>query len=149
MNRLESLVQISQYYGTNPAYVIAGGGNTSYKNSEKLYIKASGIALSTIDTDGFVVMSRQHLGEMEDKAYSNDPVSREEEVKLDLKKAIICTEHLRTSVETSLHNLIDYAYIVHIHFQSHYQISISANRIRIYGNWFQQAVRRPAFSLLG
>ena len=76
MNRLESLVQISQYYGSNPAYVIAGGGNTSYKNSEKLYIKASGIALSTIDTDGFVVMSRQHLGEMEDKAYSDDPVSR-------------------------------------------------------------------------
>ncbi len=115
MNHLESLVQISQYYGTNPAYVIAGGGNTSYKNSEKLYIKASGISLSTIDTDGFVVMSRQHLGEMEDKAYSDDPVSREDEVKKDLKKAIISPEHLRPSVETSLHNLIDYAYIVHTH----------------------------------
>jgi len=115
MDKLESLVQISHYYGKNPAYVIAGGGNTSYKNPEKLFIKASGISLATIDTDGFVVMSREELGLMEDKEYAEDPVQREEEVKQDLKKAIISPEHLRPSVETSLHNLIDYSYVIHTH----------------------------------
>lgn len=115
MTVLESLVKISRYYGTNPAYVIAGGGNTSYKNAEKLHIKASGISLATIDTDGFVVMSRELLGKMEDKPYPDDVAQREEEVKQDLKKAIICPEHLRPSVETSLHNLIGYSYIVHTH----------------------------------
>ena len=115
MNQLESLVKISQYYGTNSAYVIAGGGNTSLKKSDKLYIKASGISLADIDTDGFVVMSRELLGMIENKNYSEDPVQREEEVKLDLKNAIITHEHLRPSVETSLHNLIDYTYIIHTH----------------------------------
>jgi rhamnose utilization protein RhaD (predicted bifunctional aldolase and dehydrogenase) len=115
MDRLESLVNISQYYGNNPAYIIAGGGNTSYKNSEKLYIKASGISLATIALDGFVIMSRDELGAMEDKVYSEDSVSREEEVKKDMMNAIISPENLRPSVETSLHNLIGYTYIVHTH----------------------------------
>jgi rhamnose utilization protein RhaD (predicted bifunctional aldolase and dehydrogenase) len=115
MDRLETLVNISQYYGNNPAYIIAGGGNTSYKNSEKLYIKASGISLATIDLDGFVIMSRDKLGAMEDKVYSEDSVSREEEVKKDMMNAIISPESLRPSVETSLHNLIGYSYIIHTH----------------------------------
>jgi rhamnose utilization protein RhaD (predicted bifunctional aldolase and dehydrogenase) len=115
MDRLESLVKISQYYGVNPAYEIAGGGNTSLKNSEKLFIKASGISLATIDRDGFVVMSREQLSQMEDKIYSENAIEREEEVKEDLKNAIISPEHLRPSVETSLHNLIRYSYIIHTH----------------------------------
>ncbi|MCP4313081.1 MAG: class II aldolase [Bacteroidetes bacterium] len=115
MNKLESLVNISQYYGTNPDYVIAGGGNTSYKDSEKLHIKASGISLADIETDGFVVMSRTLLGLIEDKSYPEDAGQREEEVKRDLKNAIISPAHLRPSVETSLHNLMDYSYIVHTH----------------------------------
>lgn len=115
MNKLEFLVKISQYYGTNPAYVIAGGGNTSYKTEEKLFIKASGVSLADIDTDGFVVMSRDLLDLVGEKSYSEDSVQREEEVKQDLKNAIICPEHLRPSVETSLHNLISFPYIVHTH----------------------------------
>ena len=112
---LESLVEISRYYGKNPAYVIAGGGNTSWKTRDELYIKASGVALATITGDGFVVMSRKLLNGMEHKVYAEDAVKREEEVKQDLKKAIIQPEHLRPSVETSLHNLIGYAYVVHTH----------------------------------
>ena len=115
MDRLESLVNISRYYGINPAYIIAGGGNTSYKNKEKLYIKASGISLATIDLDGFVIMSRDKLGAMEDKVYAEDSVSREEEVKADMMNAILSPENLRPSVETSLHNLIAYSYIIHTH----------------------------------
>lgn len=115
MNRMDALVKISQYYGVNPAYVIAGGGNTSYKNKDELMIKASGIALATIEADGFVVMSREKLDQMEDKLYSESATEREEEVKQDLKNAIICPEHLRPSVETSLHNLIKYSYIIHTH----------------------------------
>ncbi|MEN8203665.1 MAG: class II aldolase/adducin family protein [Bacteroidota bacterium] len=115
MTKLDSLVEISKYYGNNSDYVIAGGGNTSYKDEEKLYIKASGVSLATIDTDGFVVMSREGLKQIEDKVYSEDVVTREEEVKQDLKKAIIEPAHLRPSVETSLHNLIEYSCIVHTH----------------------------------
>lgn len=115
MDYLDSLVDISRYYGKNPAYVIAGGGNTSCKTGDELFIKASGISLASITRDGFVAMSREHLNIMEHKAYAEDTVTREEEVKQDLKRAIIRQEHLRPSVETSLHNLIAYTYVVHTH----------------------------------
>ena len=115
MDHLESLVKISRHYGKNPSFVIAGGGNTSYKEGDTLYIKASGISLADIDADGFVVMSRKLLKLMEGRQYSEDAAEREEQVKLDLKKAIIRPKHLRPSVETSLHNLFEYSYVVHTH----------------------------------
>ena len=69
---LKELVDISGFYGSRPDYVIAGGGNTSYKNEDKLWIKASGTSLATIDEKGFVCMSRSRLGDIAEKKYSND-----------------------------------------------------------------------------
>jgi len=112
---IDSLVEISHHYGANPEYVIAGGGNTSLKTQDKLWIKASGIYLADIGPDGFVMLSRNRLREMESRIYSKDPLKREEEVKNDLKAATIAPEGLRPSVETSLHNLIEYAFVVHTH----------------------------------
>ena len=112
---IDSLVEISQHYGANSDYVIAGGGNTSFKTPDRLWIKASGISLADIGRDGFVVLSREKLREMETREYSRDPIIREDEVKNDLKAATITTAGLRPSVETSLHNLIEYAFVVHTH----------------------------------
>jgi len=115
MSSIQDLIEISRHYGGDPSYVIAGGGNTSYKDEEKLWIKASGIPLAGIDEGGFVCLSRQGLREIEEQSYSKDSVEREEQVKRDMQKAIIAPENLRPSVETSLHNLIDFSYIVHTH----------------------------------
>jgi rhamnose utilization protein RhaD (predicted bifunctional aldolase and dehydrogenase) len=115
MNKLDTLINISRYFGANPDYVIAGGGNTSFKDQETLWVKASGIYLVDIGMDGFVALSREKLGAMETRTYSRDPLVREEEVKNDLKAATISPGGLRPSVETSLHNLIGYAFIVHTH----------------------------------
>ena len=41
MTDLKDLIGISRYYGSNHDYVIAGGGNTSFKNKENLWIKAT------------------------------------------------------------------------------------------------------------
>jgi len=46
MKELEELVEISQFYGRDNRFVIAGGGNTSYKNVEKIWVKASVARLS-------------------------------------------------------------------------------------------------------
>jgi len=115
MSELKSLIEISRFYGDNPAFVIAGGGNTSYKNSDQIWIKASGIPLAGIGDDGFVSLSRRELGLIESNIYSEDPLLREEELKADMKRAIISPENLRPSVETSLHNLIDYSFVIHTH----------------------------------
>jgi len=111
----QQLIDISRHYGGDPAFVIAGGGNTSFKDADRIWIKASGIPLAGIDESGFVCLSRQKLKEIEEKTYSEDSVLREEQVKSDMQRAIISPEDLRPSVETSLHNLIDHAFIVHTH----------------------------------
>lgn len=66
---LSQLVEISNYYGNNPDFVLAGGGNTSCKNNDFLYIKASGESLGTIKEDGFVKMSCEKLYQMTIKTY--------------------------------------------------------------------------------
>ena len=112
---LDLLVEISQFYGKNSDYVIAGGGNTSYKTEKELWVKASGTSLATINRDGFVCLSRQKLEKINTHSYTQDSSKREEEVKNDLAAAIIEPQNLRPSVETSMHNIINYKYIVHTH----------------------------------
>ena len=111
---LEQLIAISQTYGKDARFVIAGGGNTSYKNAERLWVKASGHALATIGEEGFAVLDRALLNPMGEKAYSTDTALREEQVKNDLQAACI-TRDRRPSVETSLHNCMGTAYVVHLH----------------------------------
>lgn len=114
MKEIDDLIQISQYYGKDNRYVIAGGGNTSYKNHEKIWVKASGQVLESITEDGLAILDREKLNLMSKKVYSNNPVEREEEVKNDLSAATI-TKGKRPSVETSMHNIIDYSFVVHLH----------------------------------
>jgi rhamnose utilization protein RhaD (predicted bifunctional aldolase and dehydrogenase)/NAD(P)-dependent dehydrogenase (short-subunit alcohol dehydrogenase family) len=111
---IKQLIEISRKYGSDSRYVIAGGGNTSYKDDKKLWVKASGHALATITEDGFAVLDRKKLNVISERKYSSDAAKREEEVKNDLTAACI-TKDRRPSVETSMHNAIDYAFIVHLH----------------------------------
>ena len=114
-NNLSDLIEISRFYGQKKDYVIAGGGNTSFKNETDLWIKGSGTSLGNISPEGFAVLDRNRLKEMYCKDYSTDPAKREAEVKEDLYRA--CRPHIavRPSVETSLHELIGYSYVVHTH----------------------------------
>ncbi len=111
---LVDLISISQFYGRDSRFVIAGGGNTSYKNAEKIWVKASGSSLATITEEGFAVLDRAKLNLMSDKVYSTNAAEREEQVKNDLADATI-TKGKRPSVETSMHNVIDFAFVVHMH----------------------------------
>ena len=114
MKEIEQLVEVSRRYGADSRFVIAGGGNTSYKDNERLWVKASGHALATIGEDGFAVLDRSLLNKMGEKVYSSDPAEREEQVKNDLAEACI-TKGRRPSVETSLHNAMGARFIVHLH----------------------------------
>ena len=114
MKEIESLIAISRKYGADPRFVIAGGGNTSYKNADRLYVKASGHALATITEEGFAVLDRALLAPMGKKKYSSDTTEREEQVKNDLAAACI-TKDRRPSVETSLHDCMGFSYVVHLH----------------------------------
>lgn len=125
------IITLSRYYGSNPHFVIAGGGNTSYKEGDRLWIKASGISLADIDESGFVCLSRKKLDRISDTEYSKNTAKREEEVKADLLAAVIDDKNKRPSVETSLHNLFNYRFIVHTHptFVNALLCSVNAKKI--------------------
>ena len=113
---IKELIEISRFYGKNKEYVIAGGGNTSFKDDSTIWIKASGRSLASLDEEGLVALSREKLHLISEKKYSEDPVLREEQVKNDLYASIEGSDlSLRPSVETSLHELIRYRFIVHLH----------------------------------
>jgi rhamnose utilization protein RhaD (predicted bifunctional aldolase and dehydrogenase) len=114
-NGLKQLVDISRLYGIDPEFVIAGGGNTSFKDDSYLWIKASGTSLATITEDGFVKMDRKGLARIAGNTYSTDALKREAEIIKELFACVADKSDKRPSVETSLHNLLDFKYVVHTH----------------------------------
>ena len=112
---LQQLIETSRFYGKDKTFVIAGGGNTSFKDESHIWVKASGVALETIDGNGFVCLLRAKLKIVSTKTYSSDVTEREAEVKADLANAIVSTGNNRPSVETSMHEIIDYQFVVHTH----------------------------------
>lgn len=110
---LEKLIALSRKYGSDENFVLAGGGNTSYKDSDYLYVKASGTSLKTITEEGFVKLSREKLDAVLKNEYSKDSETREAEVLKALSDAVISGG--RPSVEASLHGLLEFTYVVHLH----------------------------------
>jgi len=113
---LEALTEISRYYGKNPDYVLAGGGNTSWKDEDTLYVKGSGISLAEAGPDSFVKMDRNALAMIWKKNYPESNDERESAVLADLMDARRAGEEKkRPSVETLLHDILPFAFVVHLH----------------------------------
>ena len=113
---LKDLVFMSNKYGRDPELVLAGGGNTSFKDGDILYVKGSGTQLATITEDGFVALDRDKIDETFTKEYSREDEIREAEVLSDmLASRLPGNEQKRPSVEAALHNIIDYRYVLHVH----------------------------------
>ncbi len=113
--QLAALAAMSNKYGADPAFVLAGGGNTSFKSGENLWIKGSGTSLATIQAQDFVVMDRSKLSRMWTADYPENEAAREAAVLQDMMDARIPGETRRPSVETLLHDLFPYSFILHVH----------------------------------
>lgn len=113
---LDKLVDLSRLYGSDPDYVVAGGGNTSFKNADTLWVKSSGVSLAGIGPEGFAALDRKKLAGIWTSSRPGSPAAQEEAVLAALlaarKKG---EEHKRPSVETLLHDLLPFAYVVHTH----------------------------------
>jgi len=113
---IQELIEISRYYGSNKEFVIAGGGNTSFKDEKSIWIKSSGQSLAELTEEGLVSLDREKLHVISTSTYSDEPSLREEQVKLDMFNSITDqNRNKRPSVETSLHEIISYRFVVHLH----------------------------------
>jgi len=115
---LENLVEMSNRYGSNEEFVLAGGGNTSYKEGGVLYVKGSGVQLSDIRSEQFVLMDINKLLEMVGCEYPADMdfTEKEEKTLSDMMAARKPgEENKRPSVESVLHAMFPFKLVLHVH----------------------------------
>jgi NAD(P)-dependent dehydrogenase (short-subunit alcohol dehydrogenase family)/rhamnose utilization protein RhaD (predicted bifunctional aldolase and dehydrogenase) len=111
---LETIARLSRQYGADSRFVFAGGGNTSCKDGEFLYVKPSGVALATIQGSDFVKLERASVR----RCFEIDPAKlsadeREAAIKRLLGEAVL--KGGRPSVETPVHEALPFKFIVHLH----------------------------------
>lgn len=112
---LQSVAELSNHYGSNPAYVLAGGGNTSYKDEQYLYVKPSGISLAAITAKDFVKMERSKIRAVFSRKWTEQATEREAIVKKMLADAVTYDSSGRPSVEAPLHEILPSTCVVHLH----------------------------------
>ena len=110
---LEKITELSRFYGSDPAYVLAGGGNTSCKDEKFLYVKPSGVTLAAITEKDFVKMDRAVIRDCFAKEFS-DVKEREAFAKRMMAFAVV-NDGGRPSVEAPLHELMPFTFVVHLH----------------------------------
>ncbi len=113
MELLKTISDLSKEFGTDE-YVKGGGGNTSAKNRETLWVKPSGTTLAGLAPDSFVAIDRNKLSKLYDITPPEDSSKREALVKEIMMDARVGKE-LRPSVETPLHDSLNANFVVHTH----------------------------------
>ena len=113
---LQALITLSREVGQADGFVLAGGGNTSVKVGQILYVKASGTSLAQATPESFVKINRTRLQAIFENPHTGTAAAREEWVLQKLLAArTLGEEKKRPSVETLLHDLLPHAFVVHTH----------------------------------
>ena len=131
-NDLELRVYTSRLLGSDNNLVLHGGGNTSVKIDDTLYVKGSGWDLSTIEKEGFSPVKLQALLDMAKKEKMSDT----QMVKLQ-REAMSDKNAPNPSVEAILHAIIPYKFVDHTHANSVVTISNSVNGKKIINELYQ------------
>ncbi|MCK5843409.1 MAG: SDR family NAD(P)-dependent oxidoreductase [Victivallales bacterium] len=112
---LDELTELSNMYGSDPEFVLAGGGNTSVKTDDVLFIKPSGIQLASIKADDFIKLNRGGVDEVFSLNPPEDASEREELVKRVMAASVAPGCSGRPSVEAPLHHAMNFKLVIHLH----------------------------------
>ena len=112
---LEKIAEVSRKMGANPEYVLAGGGNTSWKKDGILYVKPSGKMLADMQPEDFVQMDISMLKRSLEECATVPADKQEDLVNRYALFSVIDNSGKTPSVEAILHALFDASYVVHLH----------------------------------
>jgi rhamnulose-1-phosphate aldolase/alcohol dehydrogenase len=116
---LDQIIYVSNLVGADPALTQPGGGNSSVKRRETdaagriidvLRVKGSGTDLRSIGRPGFAGLRLDDLSYLAKRTEMTD-----EEMMLFLRAGMLDTREPAPSVETPLHSMLPYRFIVHTH----------------------------------
>lgn len=104
---LQDLARLSVRVGSDPLLIQAAGGNTSVKDGDVMWIKASGTLLAEAETkDIFVPVDLPAM-----RAALDDPDQNADQT----AQFVLGGATLRPSIETSLHAVFKQRVVVHVH----------------------------------
>lgn len=107
---LQECAAVSRRLGGDSYLTLHGGGNTSVKVENTIFIKGSGFNLATITAEGFSALRRVDL----DRMLAEDLLSDVEMV--DGFRAALLDEAMPSpSIEALLHNLLPFKAVLHTH----------------------------------
>jgi rhamnose utilization protein RhaD (predicted bifunctional aldolase and dehydrogenase) len=102
---LTSISKLSAKIGKDLTLIQGGGGNTSIKEEDEMWVKASGKWLSDAETENIFVSVNDVAIRKAVKANEVDPVTQ----------YIDKNQTLRPSIETTLHALLQHKVVLHVH----------------------------------
>lgn len=111
---LNILTETTRKFGSDK-YVKGGGGNSSAKTKDTIWVKPSGTTMGSITADKFVALNRAKVLEMDKVSLSGDVKTREASAKDIMTAAVMPDSSGRPSVEAPLHNLLEKIYVIHTH----------------------------------
>lgn len=111
--------------GENPALIQGAGGNTSYKEGDTLWIKASGTQLASAQIeDIFIPLSLSKIRECITAGVS------------DYSAAKLSDTPLKPSIETPLHALLPHKIVIHVHAVDIIAIAVLNNAVEKFNAYF-------------
>ena len=119
---LQMRVYTSQLLGQSEDLVLHGGGNTSYKDTNTLYVKGSGWNLVDIEEAGFSPVDLKVLQEMATRDELSDTQMVSEQ-----RQALRDPDAPNPSIEAILHAIIPFAFVDHTHTDAIVTISNTPN----------------------
>ena len=119
---LQMRVYTSQLLGQSEDLVLHGGGNTSYKSDDTLYVKGSGWNLIDIEEPGFSPVDLAVLQEMATRKELSDSQMVKEQ-----RAALRNADAPNPSIEAILHAIIPFAFVDHTHADAIVTISNTPN----------------------
>ena len=111
---LAVITGLSHEFG-GPDFVKGGGGNSSCKTADTLWVKPSGTTLAGLKPASFVAMDRCRLANLYTLDVPADSARREALVKDLMASAVLPGCVGRPSVEAPLHDILRARFVVHTH----------------------------------
>jgi rhamnose utilization protein RhaD (predicted bifunctional aldolase and dehydrogenase) len=100
----------SRLIGGNPDLVLHGGGNTSLKTTDTLYVKSTGFDLASVDDAHFTALDLDRLRRLID-----DPKLSDAERMRGVDACKMNTHAAKPSIETLMHAVLPYSHVEHAH----------------------------------
>ncbi|TFG48006.1 MAG: hypothetical protein E4H40_05430, partial [Candidatus Brocadiia bacterium] len=142
VNVKDLLIQISELshqFGTAD-YVRGGGGNTSVKTEDTLWVKPSCTRSAALTPESFVALNRKKLSLLYAIEPPTEPSEREALVKETMKQAAKTGTIGRPSVEAPLHDSLNAGFVVHTHPALVNGMTCSKNGVRVCKEIFPTAL---------